>query len=274
MLSSRHLPHMPGFWPFPPDPEFLLALMLLVTTLGLTTKYVSAHIAPVSAQDENSVRVACGYIAAGAIAGLLLCIVFRKYKLCRAGHNWLGVFAIPMILIHSAGRTGQGESAVLTFLFWLITAASFVGLAVRHYLDPITGILIRIEFEHYKNLDTNFRKRVETVSKQLDDRAGPCLESCYHEICVYLLTPSKAVGFQCRNDVAAYFATLRAQLPETTYPLIKDLEKACAERRLVIQRRIEHFLTFWRPYHGPLWLALILALAIHIYAALRYGTLR
>jgi len=65
--------------------------------------------------------------------------MIRAWRLGRAqvwlrGHIWLGLFSVPLIVLHSGLSLGGQLSTVLMLLFVAVIASGVFGLALQQYL--------------------------------------------------------------------------------------------------------------------------------------------
>jgi hypothetical protein len=117
---------------------------LVAVTIGLAIWWVAAWVLAGRAPAGSSL---IGFVC-GLAGGLIILFefslwprkkYFRHWRLGRAvwwmrAHIWLGLFTVPLILIHSGLRLGGWLSTLLVILFVIIILSGVYGLILQQYL--------------------------------------------------------------------------------------------------------------------------------------------
>jgi len=188
------------------------------------------------------------------------------------GHLWLGLLALPLILLHGGFHFGGRLTSALMVLLIVVWASGIFGAALQHYLPAIMTQEVPLE--------TIF-EQIDVVRGQLlaeaDERAAaansdPITDFYSKRMRPFLESPASRRELLADPDQArAAFAQLRTLVPLELHDTLDDLENICEEeRQLTRQVRLHHWLHGWLLLHVPLSLALLLLGAVHAVISLRY----
>lgn len=165
---------------------FILAVSVLFGVLYLGQ--LSGH----SWQDRP--RASEGWLFIAGIAGGAICLFEfllwprKKYRTVRIGrvktwmkaHIWLGLLAVPLLLIHSGFNFRNFEATLLFILFLIVIASGVWGLVMQQFLpqkmlEEVAAETIYSQIEHISNLmvDEADRMVVAVCGVSAADQAKP-----------------------------------------------------------------------------------------------------
>lgn len=206
--------------------------------------------------------------------------LFRtKYWL--KAHIWLGLFCVPVAILHSGFRSGGSLSTSLMIVFAIVIASGIWGLFLQAYiprrmLERVPDEVPVHETERVIELHAlEFERRLAIDQGKLGgaevpgvERIAEYYESTIHPYLIGEIRPEVLARTASTHD---HFQTLRARTPAPSHPRLDDLQALCHLRRQFdMQRRLHWWLHSWVWVHLPLSVALVGLLIAHIYVALRY----
>lgn len=206
---------------------------------------------------------------------------FFRTKYWLKAHIWLGLFCVPVAVLHSGFRTGGALSTGLMIVFAIVIASGIWGLFLQAYIPRF--LLERVpdevpihETERVIELHAlEFEHRLAIDQGKLGGAEVPGIEGVvqYYESTIhpYLLGEIRPVVLSRTASADDHFQTLRARTPAPSHPRLDDLQALCHLRRQFdMQHRLHWWLHSWVWVHLPLSVALVGLLIAHIYVALRY----
>ncbi len=239
-------------------------------------------------QSSSAFGVACGLLGAGII---LFEMALLPRKWCRGWrlgatrlwmklHVWLGLLALPVVLLHTGFHFGGPLPAFTLVLFLLVMASGLWGLAVQQWLPQ----------KLHANVDTEaIASQISTLGQFHALEAGRLFDSLFSTDGIAteaartwqpfrenIYTPYIQMGRRSHSPLAVHanakreFDRLRESFPDEA-ATIDRLEAIRDQRR---QWDVQLRLTFW--LHNWLWVHLPLAVAmtglmfIHAIRALKY----
>lgn len=227
------------------------------------------------------------------------------------GHLWLGLVSFPLILFHAGFTFGGGLTLVLMWLFLVVIVSGVWGAYLQHTMPrrmlrdvPMETIYEQIDHLRAQLLmegdsivaDACGKLEVETVvpSARADGAIGtrsgseaaaalativrveaeesaPLRDFYLREMRPFVQHPASTHPLADRSRAAARFEKLRALVPASFHPAIRDLENICEEeRQLMRQSRMHAALHGWQLVHVPLSIALLALAFVHVVMALRF----
>jgi hypothetical protein len=220
-----------------------------------------------------------------------------------AGHVWISVLALPLILFHAGFRCGGPLTTALIVLLAVSWGSGVVGLLIQHVLPRLMTEQVPREtiFEQVDHvidlLRVEARKLIEGVAGPLEPalagaalagaaaasapaaaakapRAGsaPLKDYFVEQVWPWLSAshPSKA-AFDQPSTVMMQRAHVRRLVPADLHETVDDLFDLCEERRQIErQRRLHLWMHGWLFVHVPASWALLAAGLFHAVWALRY----
>jgi hypothetical protein len=220
-------------------------------------------------------------------------------------HIWLGLLAIPLVLVHSGFKLWAGVYSVSTWTIWLFLAVSASGiwgllmqqLLPRRLFDEVPEETVAAGIDHLMNrYAQDARELVEALSLSLEEPvparpADPMVPGRAAAVRP-LVTPAVAEklqgfffkevepylqGHKPNSDLRSperarlLFAGLSQQFPEDAQQYAQRLEYFCEARRQADrQKRIHRWLHNWLWFHLPVSVALLVALVWHASAAMKW----
>jgi hypothetical protein len=216
--------------------------------------------------------------------------VFRRLRVGRfrlgplqawmRAHVWLGLLSLPLVVLHSGLRWGGPLSAALLALFLTVIASGVWGLAVQQVLPgrmlhdvPAETVASEIDQVMAAQAGEAHRSIEAACGPEPGAAGGESVWAFFRsavEPYVYLGRVSGsplAVPHQARE----LFRDLRARLDPAAHGCVRSLEQLCDQRRQLDRQAALHvWLHGWLCLHLPLSVALVVLLAVHVWAALRY----
>ena len=140
---------------------------------------------------------------------------------------------------------------------------------VKQYFDP------KQKASAAEKVEAEVKKRKTSPQIAAEEAAAQALRQHYlQEMRPFLIERPLSFSrklFGTPERVAAYFAYIRALMPEPTHAVLNDLEKICQERQqLLVQARLHRWLHGWLFVHVPLSFAFLLLTFVHAIWSLRY----
>jgi uncharacterized membrane protein len=271
----------------PPSPRQRVGCLLLAVVafcLPAAAWYGAAKLGwvPLPA-GSTGVGLTLGMLAAAIIAFEMLLWPrkqLRGYRFGRAKtwmfwHVWLGLFSLPVAVIHTGFRFGGPLPAAVLILFLVVIASGIWGLAMQQVLTH--KLLHDFPTETVETeVDAVMAHHAAEAERLVEGAAtgGPAdpLRALYREEIEPYLTAGRASGsaLASASRAAGLFADLAARAPAAER-VVRRLEELCAARRQYDQQaRIHVWLHNWVLVHLPLSVALTVLLAAHAVTALKY----
>ncbi len=188
-------------------------------------------------------------------------------------HIWLGILSLPLALMHSGFRWGNGLAAGLMWVTLMVVLTGIAGIAFQQYLPR--------KMKESVERETIF-DQIPYVVKGLLDQADEVfdpksvLQARYNqEIRPYLLHGPSGLAaserFQTQESIQSYFEELCTTVPSSAHGALRNLADLCEERRqLAVQRKLHRWLHCWLVIHVPLSFGLLVLTVVHAVLALRY----
>jgi hypothetical protein len=222
-------------------------------------------------------------------------------------HLWLGLLAVPLILMHAGFRLGGTLTATLMMLLAVVVASGVLGLVMQHVVPrwltanvPLETVYGQIEHvlgglrvsayeavaavagpvagaeEEQQSLarEAEMQERLpgswKAVARQRPAQDPPPEAAALQRLYLTQVRPylrGEGVATAASPDVFA----VAADLPDDWGATLEKLADLCDEcRQLRVQRRLHHALHGWLFVHAPLSLALLVLALVHAVVALRY----
>jgi hypothetical protein len=256
----------------------------------------------------------------GVVGGLIIVFEFllwlrRKVRVWRIGsaqtwlraHIWLGLFCLPLLIMHSGLRWGGTLSTALMVLLILVIASGVWGLLLQNVLPKRMGADLPAE--------TVYAQRdflVQQLLAQADQlvcaacgtanevgshaeestpaivgatrlpasglptaaipESGP-LAVFYRDKVVPFLREGSAGDSLLANasSAAQLFQHCKAQVPPAAHGIVDAMESFCQQRRRWdSQARLHYWLHNWLWVHFPLSVALLVLMVVHVFVALKF----
>ncbi|MSR46248.1 MAG: hypothetical protein EXS13_04155 [Planctomycetes bacterium] len=235
----------------------------------------------------------CFGIAAAACMLIAIALTLRK-KLSTwplgkarhwmAGHVWLGVLTLPLVLFHGDFEFGGTLTRWLMALFFVSWASGVFGLALQHWLprmmtEQIARETIYEQIDHVVDLlRAEARALVEKHCGPLDAPDGPRTGTApLRDFYVAQVQPYLAAArpkkspFDQRSTAPMQRAHLKRLVSAELHDAVDDLFDVCDERRQIEQqRRLHHWLHGWLFVHVPVSWAVVAMTFWHALRALHY----
>jgi hypothetical protein len=110
-----------------------------------------------------------------------------------------------------------------------------------------------------------------TIVRVEAEESAPLRDFYLREMRAFVQQPTAAHPLADATRAASRFDKLRALVPASFHPAIKDLDNICEEeRQLMRQSRMHVVLHGWQLVHVPLSIALLALAAVHVVMALRF----
>ena len=209
-----------------------------------------------------------------------------------AGHVWLSVLVLPLVLFHAGFRCGGTLTTTLMVLLAVSWGSGVVGVVLQHLLPRLMTEQVPREtiFEQVDHvielLRAEARALIETVAGPLEPalagasaagkppRAGSePLKLFFLEQAWPWLAASRPAKTPFDQPSAAKLqrAHLRRLVPAELHETVDDLFDLCEERRQIErQRRLHLWMHGWLLVHVPVSWALLSASLFHAVWALRF----
>ena len=189
------------------------------------------------------------------------------------GHLWLGLVALPLILLHGGFHFGGALTTTIMALLIFVVASGIFGAALQHYLPAVMTREIPMEtiFEQIRAVRAQLLAEADERVAAAHDTAS-LVEFYAQRVRPYLEDPgSDRHPLADAEQARGTFSQLRTLVPPEQIETVADLENICEEeRQLARQVKLHHWLHGWLLLHVPLSLALLLLSIVHAVAALRY----
>jgi hypothetical protein len=205
-------------------------------------------------------------------------------------HVWLGVLALPLVLLHSGFRLGGALTTWTTVLLIASWTSGVVGLVLQQVLprlmtEQLPRETIFEQIDHVLELlRAEARTIVESVAGSLEAPAAPAKpkpakegsepvkEFFLTEVQPYLAAARPhGAPFDLPTTAQVQRAHLKRLVPAALHDAVDDLFDVCDERRQVERQRRMHFwLHGWLFVHVPVSWALLAAALFHAIRALRF----
>ena len=227
-------------------------------------------------------------IAAAAIMVFELLLwprkLLRRWRLGSAkswlrAHIWLGLFTVPLVLLHSGFQWGGTLSTGLALLFILVIASGIFGLVMQQWLprlmlSDLPAETIASQIQHVsQTLHAQAAARVGALCGEESSRVEtyePLGQAFTNEIGPFL-SDARGIAVADAAGASAYFTGLRNALDPAASDVVDLLEDYCDQRRqFQRQLRLHRWLHGWLLVHLPLSIILIVLMFVHAYLALKF----
>jgi hypothetical protein len=188
------------------------------------------------------------------------------------GHLWLGLLALPLILLHGGFHFGGTLTTTLMVLLIIVVASGLFGAVLQHYMPAMMTREVPLE-TIYEQIDSvRAQLLAEADQRTAPIESGTPLAEFYSQrMRPYLQNPAARQPLSDADQARAAFSQLRTLVGVDLHDVVSDLENICEEeRQLTRQAQLHHWLHGWLLLHVPLSLALLLLGAVHAIMALRY----
>lgn len=219
-------------------------------------------------------------------------------------HLWLGLLAVPLILLHSGFRFGGPLSTTLMVLFCIVIASGLFGLILQQFvpalmtarapLETVRGqidyVLEGLAVDAYELVTSIAGVIPEATEEQArlaaEDELQKKRPSNWKQIARQRpATEPSAIAAELKElylaEVRPYLRMGAATKPPDLRRLVvqapecrgklERIQNICEEsRQLRVQMRLHALLHNWLFVHAPLSFALFVLTAFHIYFALQY----
>ncbi len=290
-------------------------VVTLLMAVGAGAAYVYAAI--------TSHRPPAGDTWVGMVLGIIayLFILFagslgarRKVLLLRIGsmscwmkgHLWLGLLALPLVLLHGAFSFGGTLTTVIMVLLIIIVVSGVSGAILQHVMpksmsaefpneftyDQIDRLLTLMRVEAYTlvagqcgaiaEADMEREEAVRHTGKALEkiekttEQPLPGRDELKHfyvnEVRPYLRQPqSSKMSLALTLRAEFMFEKLRLDVDPALHDVVQALARMCHEIRESVQQGRRHrLLHAWLVIHVPLSMALLVLMTVHAVVALYY----
>ena len=219
-------------------------------------------------------------------------------------HIWLGVLAVPFIVLHSGFKWGGALTATTMVLFYSVTISGVFGLILQQFIPAL--MTARVPFETVRSqidyvidgLAVDAYELVASIAGAIPEAAEEQARLAAEEelqkkrpsnwkqiVRQRPATEPSPVGAALKTfylaEIRPYIhAAAGTALPDLTRFMIEapewrgkleKLQQLCEEsRQLRVQVRLHALLHNWLFVHAPLSFALLVLTAFHIYFALLY----
>ncbi len=232
-----------------------------------------------------------------------------RTKIWMTAHLWLGLFTLPLLLLHGDFRFDPSRSTLAVVLMWLLVivvasgifGATMQNIVPRLMLERVPAETIHAQIGHVLGL---YRDEADelvraTVGEPRGDapvegsRRGGKLESVavmgggkgqyvadseplvdfFHQYIEPYLTAATGDGLPLASPrrADAIFRSIKRNLRVEAHPVVDRLAALCDERRQFdLQSRMHHWLHNWLAVHVAFSVALFLLMIVHIVMALKY----
>jgi len=263
--------------------------------------YVAVANDPLHPHSGGSIAGLCFGGAAFACMAFASALTLRKrlkgWRLGKtsrwlAGHVWLSVLSLPLVLFHGGFRGGGALTTTLMILLAVSWGSGVVGVILQYVLPRLMTEQVPREtiFEQVDHvidlLRSEARALIEAVAGPLEPAPTPApagakpprpgseplklffLEQAWPWLAAE--RPAKA-AFDQPSTAKMQRAHVRRLVPAELHETVDDLFDLCEERRQIErQRRLHLWLHGWQFVHVPVSWALLSASLFHAVWALRY----
>jgi len=210
--------------------------------------------------------------------------LLRRWRLGSAkswlrAHIWLGLFTVPLVLLHSGFHWGGTLSTLLAWLFIVVIASGIFGLAMQQWLprlmlSDLPAETIASQIDHVsETLHVQAAARVGALCGEEAPQAEtyqPLAQAFANEIGPFL-SNGRTMAVSDAAGASAYFTGLRNTLDPAASDVVDLLEDYCDQRRqFERQLRLHRWLHGWLLVHLPLSIILIVLMFVHAYLALKF----
>lgn len=207
-------------------------------------------------------------------------------------HVWLGLFSLPVTVIHSGFNLGGTLSAATLVLFLVVIASGVWGLVLQQWLPQ--KLLEDVPNETVAALSGHAMAKYAAECRQLvlglsaggaehgthGGTATLATVGVYEPLAAFhdtALAPYLERGrysgsaLKARGEADRQFARLRGSLPEAARPVLDRMESlADLRRQWDTQLRIAWWLHNWLIVHLPASVAMTAFMCVHAVVALKY----
>ena len=306
MLLNRS--HVPWFWFTLLATLASVALYILVFHPGVLPVNIPL---PSSITQPKRIHQSVGNSWLGLTYGSIAYAIFifavllnrkKKFPLRKLGtaqswlraHIWLTILTLPLVFMHAAFRFGGLMTSTLMWLYLLVMASGFYGLALQQFMPRILKARLPMEtiFEEIPFLTQQLlaqalkiRDRLRPTKVQAEAASahggggtavlegGPGYDSSKNSLLValerdvlpYLASSStKRFRFNNPNFAAEFFRVLRVNCAPSEHDDVDQLAVWCEQRRQMdMQVRYHHILHSWLLVHIPSSFLLIILTGWH-----------
>ncbi|MCS6863520.1 MAG: hypothetical protein RMJ56_00055 [Gemmataceae bacterium] len=279
-------------------------LAIVFSTVGITFGVILVAAAGAAAglwewppQPSSGFGVACGVLG-GAIVVFEMLILPRKWLRSRRlgstrvwmrWHVWMGLLALPVILLHAGFGWGGPLPATVMMLFLLVTASGIWGLIMQQWLpekilhdipgESIASQISRLGQYHAEEAGRLIATLV-TVPPEAETSEPVVVGPLAAELVAFRdreLVPYLESGISSRSllaipsDAQQRFGRLREAVPPAARPVLDRLQElAELRRRWDEQERLHFWLHNWLLLHLPLSVTMTGLMLLHAYRALKF----
>lgn len=248
-------------------------------------------------QPSSELGVACG-LAAGVIVFFEMGILPKKWmrgrrlgptRLWMRAHIWLGLWCLPIVLVHAGFGFGGPLSTVTLVLFLLVTFSGVWGLVMQQWLPDkmladltqesvasqidFLGNTLAAKAEHLVDGLVTVPPEAEFSQPIVTGEPRDVLVSFKDRLLLPYLRGGKktASPLVARSEAVLRFSRLREVVPVGAQSTISELmELADLRRQWDFQRRLNFWLHNWLVVHLPLSVAMTGLMVLHAIRALKY----
>jgi hypothetical protein len=271
---------------------------------------------------SSSPRDTVGAKPLGLVFGGLAFLIFlfasslgvrKKRRLWRIGnvqtwlraHIWLTILTVPLVLFHCGFKLGGLHTSILFWLWAIVMASGFWGLAMQHYFPTLMMKEIPREFvyEQMPNIRAAVFEQALELKREMDEKAaelakvapavaGHAAETQQPGGITLATDPSVKVFAEfLRDDALPFlaksnarrgrladqrssddvFKLLRVNVSETYRTRVDEVREWCDNHRMMAkQERMHHWLHGWLVLHVPVSVILLVWTVWHIFVTLIY----
>lgn len=238
---------------------------------------------------NSPLGLAYGIIAYAIFIFAVLLNVRKRFPLARVGraqtwlraHVWLTILTLPLVGMHAAFRFGGLMTSSLMWLYLIVMASGFYGLALQQFLPRLMRSRLTLEtiFEQIPYLTQQLlaaalKMRDAVRPPPIEPPAEPApadpsiavmLDAIERNAIPYLAA-RKTTHHPLSREAQAreFFRQLRLRVAPEQHERVAQLASWCEERRQMdLQTRYHHWMHGWLFVHVPSSLLLIIMTGWH-----------
>lgn len=230
---------------------------------------------------NSPLGLAYGIVSYAIFIFAVLLNVRKRFPLARVGraqtwlraHVWLSLLTLPLVFMHAAFRFGGLMTSALMWLYLLVMASGFYGLALQQFLPRLMRSRLTLEtiFEQIPYLTQQLLAAALKMRDELrppapaDPSTAVLLEAIERQALPYLAARRAASHPLSREAQAReFFRQLKLRVAPEQHERVAQLVSWCEERRQMdLQTRYHHWMHGWLFVHVPASLLLVIMTGWH-----------
>lgn len=203
----------------------------------------------------------------------------KRFPLARVGraqtwlraHIWLSILTLPLVFMHAAFRFGGMMTSALMWLYLLVMASGFYGLALQQFLPrmmrsrlTLETIFEQIPFLTQQLLAAALKMRDELRPAAPENPSSAVMLEALERQALPYLAARRAASHLLAREAPEFFRQLRLRVAPEQHERVAQLASWCEERRQMdLQTRYHHWMHGWLFVHVPASLLLLIMTGWH-----------